>query len=83
VIIGALESRGNWFSGTFRGMKTLEIQVSDEIVTRIEQAAQEKGLSFDELIQISVEEKLARDDEFEKAARRVLTKNAELYKRLA
>ena len=64
-------------------MKTLEIHVPDEIVSRIEVAAQEKGLSFDELIRLSVEEKLERDDEFEKAARRVLTKNAELYKRLA
>jgi len=64
-------------------MKTLEIQVADETASRIEQAAQEKGISANELVRISVEEKLARDDEFETAARVVLTKNAELYKRLA
>ena len=64
-------------------MKTLEIQVADETASRIEQAAQEKGISANELVRISVEEKLARDDEFESAARVVLTKNAELYKRLA
>jgi hypothetical protein len=64
-------------------MKTLEIEVEDETASRIEQAAQEKGISANELVRISVEEKLARDDEFETAARVVLTKNAELYKRLA
>jgi hypothetical protein len=64
-------------------MKTLEIQVADETASRIEQAAQGKGISANELVRISVEEKLARDDEFEKAARHVLAKNAELYKRLA
>ena len=64
-------------------MKTLEIQVADETASRIEKAAQEKGISANELVRISVEEKLARDDEFERAARIVLTKNAELYKRLA
>ena len=64
-------------------MKTLEIQVADDTASRIEQAAQKKGISANELVRISVEEKLARDDEFESAARVVLTKNAELYKRLA
>ena len=62
---------------------SLLIQVPDETANRIEQAAHEKGLSPNDLVRISVEEKLARDDAFEKAARHVLGKNAELYERLS
>jgi hypothetical protein len=64
-------------------MKTLEIQVPDEVASKIERAAEEKGVSLDELVRLSVEEKLARDEQFETAARYVLAKNAELYDRLA
>ncbi|MDP9360420.1 MAG: ribbon-helix-helix domain-containing protein [Acidobacteriota bacterium] len=64
-------------------MKTLEIQLPDETASRIEQAAHERGLSPHDLVRISVEEKLARDEEFEKAARHVMAKNAELYERLS
>ena len=45
--------------------------------------ADEKGLSLDELVSRSIQEKLARDEEFAKAARAVLEKNAELYERLS
>ena len=64
-------------------MKTLEIHVPDEVASRIEQAAQEKGVSLDELVRVSLEEKLARDQQFEEAARYVLAKNSELYERLS
>lgn len=64
-------------------MKTLELQVPEEIASRIEKAANERGVSVAELLQASVEEKLAREDEFNRAAAAVLAKNAELYKRLA
>ena len=64
-------------------MKILEIPVPDETAARIENAAHEKGVSVEELVRRSVEEKLTRDAEFESAARHVLTKNAELYKRLS
>jgi glutamyl-tRNA reductase len=64
-------------------MKTLEIHVPEDVAAKIEQAAEHKGLSLDELVRVSIEEKLARDDQFEKAAQHVLTKNAELYERLS
>jgi hypothetical protein len=64
-------------------MKILEIPVPDETAEKIEEAAQEKGVSVEELVRRSVEEKLARDAEFEKAARHVLTKNTDLYKRMS
>ena len=64
-------------------MKTLRLQISDEIAMKIEQAARERGVSVEELVRSSVEKTLARDEEFETAAEHVLTKNAELYKRLS
>jgi predicted transcriptional regulator len=64
-------------------MKTLEIHVPDDVADRLEQAAQGKGVSLDELVRVSLEEKLARDEQFEAAARYVLTKNSELYERLS
>lgn len=64
-------------------MKTLEIHVPEDVAAKIEQAAEQKGVSLEELIRISVEEKLDRDDQFERAARHVLAKNAELYERLS
>ena len=64
-------------------MKTLEIHIPDEVATRVERAATEKGVSLDELVRLSLEEKLARDEQFEEAARHVLSKNAELYERLS
>lgn len=64
-------------------MKTLEIHVPDEIASKIEQAANDLGISIDQLLQASVEEKMQRDSQFETAAGRVLQKNAELYRRLS
>ena len=42
-------------------MKTLKIQVSDDIASKIEQAANDRGISIEDLLQISVEEKIKRD----------------------
>jgi len=64
-------------------MRTLEVHVPDEVAARIESAAHTRGVTVEELIQASLEEKLARDAEFDSAARHVLAKNAELYERLS
>jgi hypothetical protein len=40
-------------------------------------------MSLSEYLVLSVEEKLARDENFEAAAKYVIEKNAELYRRLA
>jgi DNA-binding transcriptional MocR family regulator len=64
-------------------MKTLELHVPDETASKIEQAAQQRGISVEQLLQVSVEEKIQRDAQFERAVSRVLEKNAELYRRLS
>lgn len=69
--------------GKVSGMKTLELLVPEEVASRIERAASDRGVSVEELVRTSVEEKLARDAEFEHATAAVLAKNAELYRRLA
>jgi hypothetical protein len=64
-------------------VKTLKVHVPDDVASELERAARERGVTVDELVRSSVEEKLTRDAEFKDAARKVLAKNAELYKRLS
>jgi hypothetical protein len=42
-------------------VKSLKIQVSDEIASKIEQAANDRGISIEDLLKMSVEEKIQRD----------------------
>ncbi|MGH9843423.1 MAG: DNA-binding protein [Blastocatellia bacterium] len=65
-------------------METLEIQVPEQTVARLQEAARQLGVTLESLLQISVEEKLARlDEDFQAAASYVFEKNKELYQRLA
>jgi DNA-binding transcriptional MocR family regulator len=51
---------------------------------KLRQAAEQLGISPSELARAAVADLLAeRDDDFHKAAERVLRKNADLYRRLA
>ena len=64
-------------------MKTLELQVPDDVAVKAEAVASKRGVTIEQLLRVSLEEKLARDAEFEEAVRDVLAENAELYRRLA
>jgi hypothetical protein len=64
-------------------VKLLELRVPDEVASRIEEAAQLRGITIEQLLQDSVEEKIQRDAEFNQAVDRVIGKNAELYRRLS
>lgn len=65
-------------------MKTLELELPEDIVTKLEKASAQLGISPEHLLRLSVEEKLTKlDDEFDNAASDLLQKNAELYKRLS
>jgi hypothetical protein len=64
--------------------KTLEIKLTDQTVARLEAAAERLGLTPEQLLEISLEEKLSRlDKDFLDAAQYVLEKNARAYNRLA
>jgi len=65
-------------------MKTLEVHLNEDTALKLNEAAERLSISPEELLVISLEDKLAQlDVEFRQAADHVLTKNAELYKRLA
>ena len=65
-------------------MSSITITLSDEHMARLREVAERFGVSPEELARVSVEELIARPDEkFEQAARYVLGKNEELYRRLA
>jgi antitoxin component of RelBE/YafQ-DinJ toxin-antitoxin module len=64
-------------------MKTLELQVPDELAVKAEAVANKHGVTVEQLLRVSLDEKLARDAELEEATRQVLAENAELYERLA
>ena len=65
-------------------MKTLEVQLPEQTASRLEEAAERLNVSPEELLLLSVEEKLAQlDAEFRASSDYVLKKNAELYRRLA
>lgn len=65
-------------------MKSLEVQIEEPTVDRLEAAAEKLGITPEELLRVSVEEKLASlDESFRSAVDQVISKNEELYKRLA
>jgi len=56
----------------------------EQTASRLEEAAERLSVSPEELLLLSVEEKLAQlDAEFRESSDYVLKKNAELYRRLA
>ena len=65
-------------------MSAITINISEERMRQLREVAARLGVSPEELARVGVEELLAKPDEkFEEAARHVLEKNAELYRRLA
>ncbi|MBA3354721.1 MAG: DNA-binding protein [Pyrinomonadaceae bacterium] len=65
-------------------MKTLEVQLPDQTASKLEEAAERLSVSLEELLVLTVEEKLAQlDAEFRDSSDYVLKKNADLYGRLA
>jgi len=65
-------------------MKVLELNLSEPTVAKLREAAERLSVSPEELVILSLEEKLAQlDDQFRHASDYLLNKNAELYKRLA
>jgi hypothetical protein len=61
----------------------VEVELPDDLPSRAEQAAMEQGVSVEQLVRLSIEEKIQRDAEFEAAVAKVLEKNSELYRRLS
>lgn len=63
---------------------SIAVRLDDEQSRRIEQLAQELGVDACELAKAAVDDLLSRPtDDFDRAARFVLEKNRELYRRLS
>ena len=65
-------------------MKSLTINIPDEKLKQLQQLAEENGMTTEELIQTKINEWLTQNPkDFSEIANYVLTKNSELYNRLA
>lgn len=65
-------------------MTTLRITLSEKQMAQLQEKAKRYQIAPEELLRMSLEELLTRPDEdFQQAMEHVLTKNAELYRRLA
>jgi len=65
-------------------MSSITIEISEEKLVRLSELAARLGVSMEELARFSLEDLIERpEDDFGRAARYVLQKNDELYRRLA
>jgi len=65
-------------------MKVLELQFPEPTATKLQEAAERLSVSPEQLLILSIGEKLAQlEDELRRSAEYALKKNANLYRRLA
>ncbi|MBE9205123.1 ribbon-helix-helix protein, CopG family [Nostoc sp. LEGE 06077] len=65
-------------------MASITIDIPDSELQKLEELAKVHGISLEALLRVSIEEWLSyQKSDFTDAANYVLTKNAELYRRLA
>ena len=63
---------------------TLELELDEQQAQRLQEAARKLNVSVNDLAKAAINDLLAKpESDFERAAERVLKKNAELYKRLS
>ena len=63
---------------------TLNLEIDAQQLQRLEEAARKLNVTVYDLAKAAINDLLAKPDiDFERASERVLTKNADLYKRLA
>lgn len=65
-------------------MSTITVALPEEHLVKLNEMADQLGIVPEELVRVSIEELLTRPEaDFERAVDYVLTKNTELYRRLA
>jgi len=65
-------------------MATLTISLSDEEMRRLEELSKRENLTVEQMVRISIHDFIGQpNDAFHAATKRVLEKNAELYRRLS
>ncbi len=64
-------------------MATLTISLSDEEMRRLEALGKREGLTVEQMVCLGIHDFISQpDDAFHAAVKRVMEKNAELYRRL-
>ncbi len=65
-------------------MATLTISLSDEEMRRLETLGKREGLTVEQMVRLGINDFIGQpDNAFHAAAKRVMEKNAELYRRLS
>lgn len=65
-------------------MQTIKLELPEDLARKLAARAKERGLSAEAFVRLVTEEILSRsNDKFEEAVDHVLTKNTDLYQRLA
>jgi predicted DNA-binding protein len=65
-------------------MATPTISLSDEEIRRLEVLGKREGLTVEQIVRLGINDFIGQpDDVFHAAAKRVMEKNAELYRRLS
>ncbi len=65
-------------------MTTVTVSLSDEEMRRLKELSKREGLTIEQMVRLGINDFISQpDDAFHAAAKRVLEKNAELYRRLS
>lgn len=65
-------------------MATLTTSLSDEEMWRLEELSKREGLTVEQMVRLGIHDFIGQpDDAFRTAAKRVMEKNANLYRRLS
>ena len=65
-------------------MTTVTVSLSDEEMRRLEELGKREGLTIEQMVRLGINDFISQpDDSFHSAAKRVMKKNAELYRRLS
>lgn len=65
-------------------MATLTISLSDEELRRLDALGKREGLTVEQIVRLGIHDLISQpDNAFRAAAKRVIHKNAELYRRLS
>jgi antitoxin FitA len=65
-------------------MATVRVSLSDEEMRRLEELSKREGLTVEQMVRLGIHDFISQHDEaFRTSAKRVMEKNAELYRRLA
>ena len=65
-------------------MATVKVSLSDDEMWRLEELSKREGLTVEQMVRLGIHDFISQPDEaFRVSAKRVMEKNAELYRRLA